>query len=223
MLAGLELHHHGGELVFRHLTVADRDARLGDKAVHALRCLLDRAYSIVHEIDLASPLQLAPHRLLDQLVIVRGHVGLDRLSFFGRSLDHAHVADAADRHVQRARDGRRRQREHIELGAELFQALLLHDTEPMLFVDDKQPKALEPDVALEQAMRADHDVDVPGLQAFDRPLLRLVIDEARQHLDHNREVLQTLAENVEVLLRQHRGRRQHRDLLAAHRRFESRA
>src|SRR5256885_182989 len=143
--------------------------------------------------------EMTSSRLSACSVSDRGHVGLDRLSCFGRRLDHAHVADAADRHVQRARDGRRRQREHIELGAQLFQALLLHDTEPMLFVDDKQPKALEPDVALEQAVRADHDVDVPGLQAFDRPLLRLVIDEGRRHLDQNRELRQTLPETVQVL------------------------
>ena len=108
--------------------------------------------------------------------------------------------------MQRARDGRGGQRQHVELRAQLLQPLFLHDTEAVLFVDDQETQPLEANVALEQAVRADHDVDVATLQAFDGARLRLIVDEARQHLDDDREVLQPLAEHVEVLLREH-GRR----------------
>ena len=93
----------------------------------------------------------------------------------------------------------------------------------MLLIDDEQAESLETDVALEQPMRADHDVDMPALESLDGARLRLIVDESRQHLDHDGEVLQPLAENVEVLLRQHRRRGEQRDLLPAHRRLEGRA
>src|SRR5256885_1289077 len=69
-------------------------------------------------------------------------------------------------------------------------------------------------------MRADDDVDMAVLQPFHGPRLRLVVDESREHLDHDREILQPLPEHVEVLLRKHSGRGQQRDLLPAHRRLE---
>ena len=125
--------------------------------------------------------------------------------------------------MQRARNGRGRQRQHVELRAQLLESLLLHDAESVLFVDHQQAETLEAHIALEQPMCADDDVDVACLQTFDRARLCLVVDEARQHLDHDREVLQPLAEHMEVLLGEHRCRGQHRNLLAAHRGFERRA
>ena len=92
----------------------------------------------------------------------------------------------------------------------------------MLLVDDEQAEALETDVALKQPVRSDHDVDVSALEALDSARLRLVVDESREHLDHDREVFQALPENVEVLLGEHGGRCQHRHLLAAHGRLERR-
>ncbi len=203
--------------------MAHGDPRLWHQPAHPLRGLLDGAHAVVHVVDLAATPKLAADRLLDQLVVVGRHVRLDRLALLGRRLDDAHVADAADRHVQRARDRRRRQREHVELRAQLLQALLLHDSEAVLLVDDEEPEAFEAHVALEQAMRADDDVDLAALEPLHRARLRLVVDEPRQHLDHDRKVLEPLAEYVEVLLREHGGWRQQGDLLAAHRRFEGRA
>jgi len=141
--------------------VADGDPGLGRKTGDALRGFLDRAHAVVHVIDLAFALQLSAHRLGYELVVVGRDVGLDRLALLGRCLDHAHVADPAHRHVQRARDRRCRQRQDVELRAQLLEPLLLHHSEAVLFVDDQQAEPLEPDVALQQPVRADDDVDVP--------------------------------------------------------------
>ena len=46
------------------------------------------------------------------------------------------------------------------LRAELLQPLLVRDAEPLLLVDDQQAEVLERDVAAEQPVRADHDVDL---------------------------------------------------------------
>ena len=61
---------------------------------------------------------------------------------------------------------------------------------------------------------------MPGLDAFDRSRLGLVVDETRQHLDHDGKVLQPLTKDVEVLLGENSGGSQQRDLLAAHRSLE---
>ena len=72
----------------------------------------------------------------------------------------------ADGHVQRARDRRGGQRQHVELRPQLLQPLLLHDAEALLLVDDEQPEALEPDVLLQQPVSADDDVDLTRLRAL---------------------------------------------------------
>ena len=63
----------------------------------------------------------------------------------------------------------------------------------------------------------------PRLDARDDFLLLLGRDEARQHLDLDRVVVQARLEREQVLLREHRRRAQHRDLAPAHRHAERRA
>ena len=69
-----------------------------------------------------------------------------------------------DGHLQRARDGRRREREHVDLRAELLDALLVRDAEALLLVDDEQAQVLEVDVLREEAVRPDDDVDLAVLE-----------------------------------------------------------
>ena len=94
-------------------------------------------------------------RGLDQLLVVLADVRADRPPSLRRRLDHADVAQARERHVQRARDRRRRQREHVHLEAQLAQELLLRDAEALLLVDDHEAEILGDHVAREHAVRAD--------------------------------------------------------------------
>ena len=111
------------------------------------------------EIHLAATLDLSFDHLFDELVIVRGHIGLDRLAVFWWRLHNAHVADAGDRHMQCARNRSRRQRENVDLRPEPLQALLLNDAKSLLFVDDDESEALEPNIALQQTVSPDHNID----------------------------------------------------------------
>ena len=65
-----------------------------------------------------------------------------------------------ERHVQRARDRRRGEREHVDLEPQLAQQLLLRDAEALLLVDDHEAEVLRDHVAREHAVRADQDVDL---------------------------------------------------------------
>ena len=72
-------------------------------------------------------------------------VGADRQPVDRRGLDDAQVAQARHRHLQRARDRRRGQRQHVDVGLQRFQPLLVGDSEMLLLVDDDQAEALELD------------------------------------------------------------------------------
>ena len=57
--------------------------------------------------------------------------------------DQAEIADAGERHLQGPRDRRRRQRQHVDIGAEPFEPLLVGDAEMLLLVDDQQSETLK--------------------------------------------------------------------------------
>ena len=121
---------------------------------------------------------------------------------------------------QRARNRRRGQRQHVDLGAQRLQPLLLAHAEAVLLVDDHQAEALELHVLGEQLVRADDDVDRAGVHAGDRVGHFLGRAEARQLGDLHRPLREAVAEGLEVLLGQQRRRAQHGHLLAVGHRDE---
>ena len=58
-------------------------------------------------------------------------------------------------------------RDHVDVGPQLLDLLLVLDAEALLLVDDQQAEVLELDVGGEQAMGADHAVDLAGAQPLD--------------------------------------------------------
>ena len=146
----------------RHLPVADDDARFRHQFLQLGGDLPDAVHAVVDEIDLAAALEFLLDRGLNQLLVPAGDHGLNRHAVFGRRLDHAHVAQADQRHVQRARDGRGRHGEHVDLLAHLLDAFFVADAEALFFVDDQQAEVGELDVFRKNAVRADQDVDLAG-------------------------------------------------------------
>ncbi len=121
---------------------------------------LDRLDAVVQVEALAAALVLALERDLHELLVVLADVRPDRPPALRRRLDDRDVAQAGERHVQRARDRRRRQREHVDLEPQRAQQLLLRDAEALLLVDDHEAEVLRDHVAREQAVRADEDLDL---------------------------------------------------------------
>ena len=114
-------------------------------------------------------------------------VGLNREAILRRRLDDRHVADADQRHVQRARNRRRRHRQHVDLLAHLLDALLVRDAEALLLVDDQQAEIAELHVLRQQPMRADEDVEPAGGELLESLLDLLRRAEAADHVDAHRE------------------------------------
>ena len=162
--------HDAFQLGFGHLAVAHDDARGGDEFLDARGDFVDGFDAVVDEVDLAAAFELKLDGRADDLLVELGDHGLNRHAVFGRRFDDAHVAQADQRHVQRARDGRGRHGEHVDLLAHLFQALLVAHAEALLFVDDEQAEVLELDVFGEQAVGADEDVDFAGFDFFENDL-----------------------------------------------------
>ena len=215
-----ELEHDPLEFLIIHLPVGDADARVRRELLHQRGHAPDRLHAVVHEVDLP----LAPHLLqnggLDDPVAEGRHHGLDRQAPARRGLDHRKIAQASERHIQRARDRRRRHGEHVHVGLEFLQLLLRRHAEALLLVHDQEPEIVEAGVLRKQAVRADQDVDLAGFRLRQDFLLLSSGAEAADHLDAQRERRHALAEGREVLEGQNGGGRKHRHLLAVLRHFE---
>ena len=172
-LAAQEREHPRLELVLVHLAVRDLEPQVGAEAAQALGGLVDRLDAVVQEERLAAAVALALERLAHEVLVVLADVGLDGTAALRRRLDDGDVAHAGERHLQRARDRRRAHRDDVDLQLELAQQLLLLDAEALLLVDDEQPEVLRADVAAQQAVRADEDVDLARREPGDRLLLLL--------------------------------------------------
>ena len=207
-----EVEHHGFQVALAHLAVRDAQRGLGHDVAQAGGHLVDRLHAVVYEEDLAAARQFLQNRRADQAGVEARHVGAHRLPIDRRGLDHAQVAQAHHAHIERARNGRGRQGQHVHLVAQAFDLLLVRHPEAVFFVHHDQPQRLEPHVALEQAMRADHDVHLPARDPGQHGLDVRGAAKAVQRLDPHRVVGEAARERLGVLLGQNRRRHQHRDL-----------
>ena len=137
---------------------------------------------------------------------------MDRHAIFGRSFDDAHVAQADERHVKRARDGRGRHGENVDLLAHLLDALFVADAEALFFVDDEEAEIGKFDVFGEDAVSADEDIDFSGFGFLQDFFLLLRVAEAADHFDGDGERGEALLESFEVLEGEDGGGREHGDL-----------
>ena len=135
--------------------------------------------------------------------------GLHGDAVLRRLLDGGHIADAGQGHVQRARDGRGREREHVDGAAHLLDVLLVRHAEALLLIDDEQAEILELDVLLQQLVRADHEVALARAHIGERLAHLRLRAKAREHPDLDREAVKALHGGLIVLLGEHR--RRHED------------
>ena len=135
-----EAQHRSFELLLAHLSVTDDDPRFRHQPLQKIANREDRLDAVVDEVHLAAASELVPDRPLDHRRVELDDVGLNRQPILGRRLDHRHVADADERHVQRPRNRRRGHRQDVDALAHLLDALLVRDAEALLLVDDEQAR-----------------------------------------------------------------------------------
>jgi hypothetical protein len=170
------------ELPLRHLAVRDEEAQVGTELAQMLGRVLDRLDAVVQVEGLAAALVLAHEGLAHELLVVLPDVRADRQPSLRRRLDDADVPQPGERHVQRAGDRRRREREHVDLEPKLAQELLLRDAEALLLVHDHEPDVFRDDVAREDAVSAHENVHLPRGVLGEHALHLGRPAEARDHL-----------------------------------------
>ena len=116
--------------------------------------------------------------------------------------------------------GRRREGQHVDVHLELLHQLLVLHAEALLLVDHEQAEVLEAHALRQQAVGADHAVDVPRRQSGHHVTGLRRREEAAEHLDADRVAGEAVAERGAVLRGEQGGRRQHGDLLAVLDRLE---
>ena len=177
-----------------------------------------------HHVErLPAAIALAQQRFADHQGIVRRHEGAHRQTVDRRRGDDREIAHPGQRQLQRARDRRRTQRQHMDFGAQLLEALLVADAEMLLLVDDQKAEIPELDRFAEQCVGADHDIDRAVREVLLDLRQLLGRDQARglRHIDG--KAAKPLGKRLGMLPRQQRGRHHHRDLLAVERDRERRA
>ena len=104
---------------------------------------------------------------------------------------------------------------------QLLHRLLVLHAEALLLVDHEQAEILERDALRQQAMGADHAVDLAGRQAVHRRRAACAGgEEAAERLDADRVAGEAVGERVAVLAGEQRRRHEHGDLLAVLDRLE---
>ncbi len=131
------------ELARRHLAMGDGDLHLGHVPVEELLHLAEVLDARADIEALAAAIALAQQRFAHDQRIERRHEGAHRETIDRRRGDDGELAHAGHGELERARDRRRGQRQHMHLGAQLLQLLLVADAEMLLLVDDDEAEILE--------------------------------------------------------------------------------
>ena len=125
------------------------DFRVGNRLLDPRGAGRDGLDVVVQVEHLTASAHFAADSLVNNGVVVLEHVGLDGLTVHRSLLYDAHVAQSAHRHVERSRNRRCREREHVDVLYKLLEALLLSHAEALLLVDDRKPQIAELNVLLD--------------------------------------------------------------------------
>ena len=99
--------HDVAERFLAHFSVRNADLTgVTQQLLDARGAFVDGLHAVVQIEYLTAALQLPPDGVEQKRLVVLQHEGLDGVAVLRRLLDGGHVAQAGERHVERARDGR---------------------------------------------------------------------------------------------------------------------
>ena len=203
-----------------HLPVGHADARLRHQRPQPLIEAPDAPHPVVQEVHLPAPADFPQDGVPDQRVGILRHHRLHRDSLLRRGFQHAHVPDTCHAHVQRPRDRRRAQRQHVHLPLHVLDDFLVRHAEALLLVYDEQSQVLELHVFPQQPVGPDDQVDIPRGQLREHFALLRRRPEPAQEIHPRAGMPEAFHDRVVVLLHQDRRRGQQRHLLVVRNRLE---
>ena len=206
-----------------HLAVRNHIGQLRQlilKEILYLRQITDAGHDIK---GLPAPIMFAQQRLAQGHRVEFAHVGADGQTVDRRRADDRQIAHPGQRQLQRARDRRCRQGQHMNIRAQRLEPFLVADPKMLFFVDDQKTEVLEADVLGQQRMCADDNIDSAARHAVAGQGSILGRYKAAQLADLYREPAEPLGKALVVLARQEGRGRNHRYLHPRHRRDKGRA
>ena len=138
-----EIVHDPFQLMLLHLPVGKGHVRLRHQLLNRRRHVRDGVHPVIDIVHLPVSGKLPDDGLPHHFLVVLAHKGLDGLAVPRRFLQHAHVPDADQRHVQGAGDGRGGQRQHVHVLLQLLDLFLVRHAEALLLVDDQKAQILK--------------------------------------------------------------------------------
>ncbi len=195
-----------------HLAVSKCHLRVRRQRCHMVCDLVNIVDPIVYIIHLSPACKLPVDRLPHHLVIIFHHIRLDWNTVYRRLLQHAHIADTDETHVQRPRNRRRRQRQHIHILLHLLDFFLVSHAKTLLFVDNQQTEVLKLHIFGKHTVRPDHNIHIAFFQPFDRLFDLARCAEPGHHIHAHRKILHSLDKGIVMLLSQNRRRDEIHDL-----------
>ena len=212
--------HHLLQRALVHLAVGDGDARLGHQLAQRGGGHVDGLHAVVHPEHLALAQQLAADRLDGDALVVAADEGEDRLAVGRRGLQQRQVADADEAHLERARDGRGGQREHVDVVFSFFIASLACTPKRCSSSTTSRPRSLNTTPSCSRRW-------VPMTQStspvFSPSMTFFASFAVRKRLSTSTRIGiagEAVGERVAVLGGEQRGGREHGDLLAVLDRLE---
>ena len=218
-----ELKHHLLQFRLRHLPMSHADLDIREHLLNGRRAVPNRIDPVMHEVHLPPAPQFQLNRRPDQVIRIRSHHRMNRQPVTRRSLDHRHIAQPQQRHMQRPRNRSGRHRDHIHAVPDLLQALLVLHAEPLLLVNQHQAQILPDHVLREDLVRPANNIDLARFQVLQHHRRLFRVAEPAQHLNPHRELLEPLAQGIVVLETKHRCGCQKRHLFTIAQRLERRA
>ena len=207
--------HDAGELFLVHFAVRHAD---GNTAAELLlqpqRHMLDVLHAVVEIVYLPAAEKLAPDGVAHGLFVLLHHERLHRLAVARRLFDGGHTAKTRERHIERARDRRCRERQHVDALRHFLELFLVRHAEALLLVHDEKAEILEDNALLQQAVRADEKIDAARERLFENVLFLAGRAVARQERDLHRVAEKAAHRGLVMLAGKHRGRHKDRALLA---------
>ena len=189
-------------------------ARLGRGLVHARHGVVDGLDAVGHVVHLAAATHLQANRRAHHIGVVLPHVHDHGATPGRRRGDQTHVAHAARGHLHGSRNRRCREREHVDLLAQILELLLVLHTKALLFVDDHHAQVLGVYIGRKQTVRADEHINRALGKRLERALLLRRRAEAAEHLDLQAKRGKALKEGLVVLLGKNSRGAKHHDLAA---------
>ena len=114
----------------------------GDALLQGRRALVNGFGAVVQVIDLSAALDFPPDGIVNDGIVVFHHKGLHWITVSRRLFQGRHIPNAGKGHIQSSGDGRCGEGQHIHTLGNLFQPLLVADTEALLLINNQKTQIL---------------------------------------------------------------------------------